>query len=132
MKNNLINLSFSIIVTVTPTGSQVKFSNEFKEVILYQEVLFSFLRFNFFFYLVLGVAKIIYVTRAPPYSDIVLFGLSLEATLSSFPLRGPFRASPQGFKTRLLGEDFHTLISVVCSPFELFLERTLSGFPSRV
>ncbi|XP_023531942.1 uncharacterized protein LOC111794057 isoform X2 [Cucurbita pepo subsp. pepo] len=28
---------FQDLVTVTPTGSQVKFSNEFKEVILYQE-----------------------------------------------------------------------------------------------
>ena len=27
-----------------------------------------------------------------------------------------FRASPQGFKTRLLGEGFHTLIMVICSP----------------
>ena len=41
--------------------------------------------------------------------DIVLFGLSL----SGFPstLGSPFRASPQGFKTRLLGEGFHTLIN---------------------
>ena len=34
----------------------------------------------------------------PPLTDIVLFGLS-------------FRASPQSFKTRLLGEGFHTLIN---------------------
>ena len=38
----------------------------------------------------------------PPLGDIVLFGLSL----SGFP----FRASPQDFKTRMLGEGFHTLI----------------------
>ena len=36
----------------------------------------------------------------PPLADIVLFGLSL----SGFP---------QGFKTRLLGEGFHTLINGV-------------------
>ena len=34
----------------------------------------------------------------PPLANIVLFGL-------------PFRASPQGFKTRLLGEGFNTLIN---------------------
>ena len=41
----------------------------------------------------------------PPLADIVLLGLSL----SGFP----FRASPQSFKTRLLGQGFHTLINDV-------------------
>ena len=36
----------------------------------------------------------------PPLADIVLFRLS-------------FQASPQGFKTRLLGKDFHAFIKSV-------------------
>ena len=38
----------------------------------------------------------------PPLAEIVLFGFSLPGF--------PFRASPQSFKTHLLGRGFHTLI----------------------
>ena len=47
----------------------------------------------------------------PLLADIVLFRLSLSGLQILSSLGFPFRACPQGFKTRLLGEGFHTLIN---------------------